>query len=69
MPKKSFTPEEIVAKLRQIEVLLSQGKTVPLACKKLPGTPLEVSDPRPHKLRDCNSFGNRLLGNRISHGG
>src|SRR5258708_6910358 len=34
MPKKTFTPEQIVAKLRQIEVLLSQGKTVPLACKE-----------------------------------
>jgi len=34
MPKKSFTPEQIVAKLRQIEVLMSQGKTVPLACKE-----------------------------------
>jgi len=30
MPKKGFTPEQIVATLRQIEVLLSQGKTVPL---------------------------------------
>jgi putative transposase len=34
MPKKTFTPEHIVAKLRQIDVLLSQGKTVPLACKE-----------------------------------
>jgi len=34
MPKKTFTPEQIVAKLRQIEVLMSQGKTVPLACKE-----------------------------------
>ena len=34
MPKKTFTPEQIVAKLRQIEVLLSQGKTVPAACKE-----------------------------------
>jgi len=34
MPKKTFTPEQIVAKLRQIEVLLSQGKTIPLACKE-----------------------------------
>ena len=34
MPKKTFTPEQIVAKLRQIEVLVSQGKTVPLACKE-----------------------------------
>ena len=34
MPKKTLTLEQIVAKLRQIEVLLSQGKTVPLACKE-----------------------------------
>ena len=34
MPKKTFAPEQIVAKLRQIEVLLSQGKTVPGACKE-----------------------------------
>jgi putative transposase len=33
MPKKTFAPEQIVAKLRQMEVLLSQGKTVPAACK------------------------------------
>ena len=26
MPKKTFTPEQIVAKLRQIEVLVSQGR-------------------------------------------
>jgi hypothetical protein len=25
MPKKTFTPEQIVGKLRQIEVLVSQG--------------------------------------------
>ena len=34
MPKKTFTTEQIVATLRQIEVLVSQGKTVPLACKE-----------------------------------
>jgi putative transposase len=34
MPKKNFTPEQIVAKLRQIEVLISQGKGVPQACKE-----------------------------------
>jgi putative transposase len=34
MPKKTFTPEQIVVKLRQVEVLVSQGKTVPLACKE-----------------------------------
>jgi len=31
MPKKTFTPEQIVGKLRQIEVLVGQGKTVPQA--------------------------------------
>ena len=31
---KGKSPEQIVAKLRQIEVLMSQGKTVPLACKE-----------------------------------
>ena len=34
MPKKTFTPEQIVGKLRQIEILVGQGKTVPLACKE-----------------------------------
>ena len=34
MPKKPFTPEQIVGKLRQIEVLVSQGKTVPVACRE-----------------------------------
>ena len=34
MPKKTFTPEQIVSKLRQIEVSVNQGKTVPLACKE-----------------------------------
>jgi hypothetical protein len=31
--KKTFTPEEIVAKQQQTVVLVRQGKTVPLACK------------------------------------
>ena len=35
MPKKTFTAEQIVPKLRQIEVRLGQGKTVPLACKEV----------------------------------
>ncbi len=32
MPKR-FTPEQIIATLHQIEVHLSQGKSVALACK------------------------------------
>jgi hypothetical protein len=34
MPKKAFTPEQIVAKRRQIEVLQSQRKTIALDCKE-----------------------------------
>ena len=33
MPQKTFPLEQIVGKLRQIEVLMSQGETVPPACK------------------------------------
>ena len=33
MPKKRFTPEQIIATLRQIEVQLAQGKSVALAGK------------------------------------
>ena len=34
MPKKTFTAEQIVVKLRQIEVLVGQGKTVPQAARE-----------------------------------
>ncbi len=30
---KRFSPEQIVVTLRQIEVQLAQGKSLPLACK------------------------------------
>ena len=33
MPRKNFTPEQIVAKLRQIEVLNGQGKSMLQAIK------------------------------------
>lgn len=33
MPKKRFSAEPIVMLLRQIEVLLSQGKVAPVACR------------------------------------
>ena len=34
MPKKRFSAEQIVVLLRQIEVLLSQGKAAPIACRE-----------------------------------
>ena len=35
MPRKGFTPEQIINRLRTAEVELSQGKTVAQACKKI----------------------------------
>ncbi len=35
MPKKRYTAEDIIHKLRESDVLLSQGKTVSQACKQL----------------------------------
>ena len=34
MQKKRFSAEQIVVVLRQIEVLMSQGKGAPVACRK-----------------------------------
>ena len=34
MPKKRFSAEQIVVLLRQIEVLISQGKAAPVACRE-----------------------------------
>lgn len=34
MPRKSPSPEQIIAKLRQIEVLIAQGNTVAMACRE-----------------------------------
>ena len=36
MPKKRFSAEQIVVVLRQIEVLQSQGKSPPVACRESP---------------------------------
>ena len=41
MSRKRHTAEQIIGKLREAEVLLSQGQTVPEACKKI-----EVSEQR-----------------------
>jgi len=35
LPKKSYTPEQIINKLREAEVLLSQGATLPVVWKKI----------------------------------
>ncbi len=33
MPRKRLSPEQVVTKLRQIEVSMAHGKAVPVACK------------------------------------
>ena len=35
MPKKTYTPEQIINKLREAEVLLSQGTTLAVIWKKI----------------------------------
>ena len=35
MPRKRFTAEQIITKLREAEVELAQGRAVPHVCKKL----------------------------------
>jgi transposase-like protein len=35
MPKKANTPEQIINKLREAEVMLSQGTAIAVICKKL----------------------------------
>ena len=35
MPKKGFSPEQIIHKLREAEVLLSQGNTIAAVTKKI----------------------------------
>jgi transposase-like protein len=35
MPRKSYRPEEIIAKLRQAEVLINQGKKMPEVIKAI----------------------------------
>ena len=38
MPKKRYTPEEIVAKLRQVDVLVSQGQNIADAIRQIGGS-------------------------------
>jgi putative transposase len=35
MPRRKYTPEQIISKLREAEVQLSQGQTVGQVCKSL----------------------------------
>ena len=35
MPRKRYTPEQIISKLREAEIMLSQGQTVTQASEQL----------------------------------
>jgi transposase-like protein len=35
MPRKGYTPEQIINKLREAEVLIAQGNTISIVCKKI----------------------------------
>ncbi len=35
MARRSFTPEKIINKLREVEILLSQGSTIGEAARKI----------------------------------
>jgi len=38
MARKSYTPEQIINKLREAEILLNQGNTLPVVWKKIGAT-------------------------------
>ena len=46
MPKKRYTPEEIVAKLRQVDVLVSQGQNIADAIRHLSGVTRWIGAPK-----------------------
>ena len=50
MPKKRHSPEQIVTKLRQIDVLVAQGRTIGQACKEA-----EITDQSYYRWR--NEYG------------
>ena len=50
MPKKRHTAEQIVTKLRQIDVLVAQGRTIGQACKEA-----EINEQSYYRW--CNEYG------------
>jgi putative transposase len=55
MPRRSFTAEQIIAKLRQIEVLMGQGNPAVVACKEA-----EISEQTYYRWR--KEYGGLRLG-------
>ena len=56
MPRKRYSPEEIIDKLREVDVLLGQGKSLSQACEQI-----GVSDQTYYlygRLSRCKSISN-----------
>ena len=56
MPRKHHKPEEIVAKLRQVDVLTSQGKSVADAIRAIGVTEATYSDRRAGRMQRLGGF-------------
>ena len=35
MGRKTFTPEQIIFKLREVEIFVGQGESIAVACRKI----------------------------------
>ena len=61
MKRKTFTPEQVIGKLREAEVLLSQGQTVGTVSRKL-----EVTEQTYYRWRDADRTGKEKDGAMMS---
>ena len=62
--RKNWSAEQIVAKLRQIEVQIAQGKSLALACKEA-----EISEQSYYRWRKEYGGGGGGQGQRLKWGG
>ena len=60
MPRKSYKPEEIVAKLRQVDVLTSQGKNVAEAIRSIGVSEVTYYSDQVKRLKDLETENTRL---------
>ena len=56
MAKKRFSPEQVVAKLRQIELRTAGGKSLPQACKEAGITDVTLTGPLAMSARMHDGF-------------
>jgi transposase-like protein len=70
MPRRRFSPEEIISKLREAEILLAKGAAVAEACRKLAVTENTYYRWRKeyNQVRSHSSLGYRLPAPEAVHG-